>query len=417
MKNIFIHLSLVLLLSSCSNFFTWHLDLREKRGLDTGNVAIEQKKETIRSNISVNTQVNWYTNVNKGASGFTDYLRIVEINDIFYMVDSYGLLSAIDKDGDIQWSMPVNVDVSSGLSVIDNMICIGSNDARLLCYDVNQLSLNKHTTIISSINNAVTFDKLDPKLEMELITELSSPVINKNSLLLLKLDNDDIFMIDSMTKKTLWESRGQNIPLKTKGSSMPLIDNDTVIVARDNGSISSYNILDGTLNWFSIISSRSGRNDLEAQRDAEMNIAIVSDKIIYGHYQGSLTLLDQKNGQTIWASPFSFVNDIVVNNNSIYGSTSDNYVISIDLASGFLNWKYDVSNDKVLSHPVVIDDIIALVTTDGDLMTFDKELGTLISIKETGFEFHQQVNIINHGKQIYIQTLDGKLVNIEINRL
>ena len=43
-------------------------------------------------------------------------------------------------------------------------------------------------------------------------------------------------------------------------------------IARDNGSIASYNKVNGSLNWFTITSSRSGRNDLESQRDAEMDI-------------------------------------------------------------------------------------------------------------------------------------------------
>ena len=55
---------------------------------------------------------------------------------------------------------------------------------------------------------------------------------------------------------------------------MPLVQNNTVYIARDNGSLSAYDQTNGTLKWLTIISSRSGRNDLESQRDAEMNILV-----------------------------------------------------------------------------------------------------------------------------------------------
>ena len=117
-------------------------------------------------------------------------------------------------------------------------------------------------------------------------------------------------------------------------------------IARDNGSISSYSATDGTLNWFTIISSRSGRNDLESQRDAEMQISIDNEKLYYGHFQGELTALDRNNGNIIWTSPFSFINDIIINDNAIYGSTSGKELVSIDQASGFLNWRSKISSEE-----------------------------------------------------------------------
>ena len=339
---------------------------------------------------------------------------MVEANNLIYMVDSSGLLSAVTKDGDILWNVPTNTEISSGLSVVNNMLCVGSSSAKLLCYDINNLSLNKHTAIISSINNAITFEQYPSDIEIDLITELSSPIINRNNLLVLKLDNDDIFMVDSISRDTVWESRGQNIPLKTKGSSMPVLTDDKIIVARDNGSVSSYNAIDGTLDWFTIISSRSGRNELESQRDAEMEILIDSDRVIYGHYQGSITSIDIKNGETIWSSPFSFSNDLVINNNSIYGSTSDNHLISLDRASGFVNWKHKIKDEHKLTQPVIIDDILVVFSTNGYIMLFDKTLGQIISLDDIGYELHHQTNIIVDKNNIYLQTLNGKLINAKL---
>ena len=156
---------------------------------------------------------------------------------------------------------------------------------------MESLTNNTHVPLISGIKNATSFSKYQADIDIDLITELSSSILAVNNLFLLKLDNDDLYLIDPETERVVWKSQSVNIPLRTKGSSMPLIYNDRVYIARDNGSISSYNQINGTLEWFTIISSRSGRNDLESQRDAEMDIVINNNKIYYGHYQGNISSL------------------------------------------------------------------------------------------------------------------------------
>ena len=201
--------------------------------------------------------------------------------------------------------------------------------------------------------------------------------------------------------------------LRTKGSSMPLIYNDRVYIARDNGSISSYNQINGTLEWFTIISSRSGRNDLESQRDAEMDIVINNNKIYYGHYQGNISSLDLLSGNIIWSSPFSFINNIKISDNSIYGSTTNDLLVSLDEASGFLNWKIKIT--KSITEPFIIDDYVMTFTTDGILLGYDKGSGQIVYRKDYGFDLHPQTKIKIEKNNLYFQTIDGDSINLKIS--
>ena len=130
---------------------------------------------------------------------------------------------------------------------------------------------------------------------------------------------------------------------------MPLVLNKTVYIARDNGSLSAYDQTNGTLKWLTVVSSRSGRNDLESQRDAEMNILISDNMLFYGHYQGDLASLDLNTGDIIWSSPLSFINNLSIYGSSILGSTTNNVLVSLDKASGFINWKNELIK-ILLSH-------------------------------------------------------------------
>ena len=283
---------LCLILSSCSNFLTWHLDKGiHKNSPLQANSTVESA--TTKKNYNISPEEIWSTSTNKGLHGNTGYLRIYKKNNLIYSVDSYGLMSAVSSvSGEIVWQIATNYDVSSGISITDDKICFGTNDAKLICFDIETLSINSHLPLITSMKNFTTFSKSSPDVEIDLISELASPILSINNLYLLKLDNDDLYLMDPTSQDVIWKSESQNIPLRTKGASMPLIYNNTVYIARDNGSLSAYDQTTGTLKWLTVISSRSGRNDLESQRDAEMNILLSDNKLFYGHYQGDIASLD-----------------------------------------------------------------------------------------------------------------------------
>ena len=411
------HLFVIFLLfiSSCSNLLTWHLDkgMHRQADLEVNESSNKVIDSNVSSNIDITVTSMWTKSVNSGIRGNSAYLHIEKINDILYTIDTDGLLSAIDlTNGNINWSVPTNREISSGLSIINDSICAGTASAKLVCYEIDLLALNKHTPLITSLVNFTKYSEYPADIEVDLITELAAPIIAINSLFLLKLDNDDLYLIDPNNSKVIWKSESQNIPLRTKGASKPLYLNNTVFIARDNGSISSYSAIDGTLNWFTVISSRSGRNDLESQRDAEMEISIDNEKLYYGHFQGELNALDANSGNIIWTSPFSFINDVVIKNNSIYGSTSDNELVSIDKASGFLNWRSKNSSEQ-FAQPFIIKDLVMAFTTKGTLVVFKKD-GTNIYEEKFDLDLHPQTKFILDGNKVYFQTLDGDIVHFVI---
>ena len=402
-----------LMLSSCSNFLTWHLD----KGIHKNSplhVNSNVETETIKENYNISSVEIWSTSTNKGLHGNTGYLKIYKRNNLIYSVDSYGLMSAVSSaSGEIVWQIATNYDVSSGISISDDKICFGTNDAKLICFDIETLSVNSHLPLITSMKNFTTFSKSSPDVEIDLISELASPILSINNLYLLKLDNDDLYLMDPTSQDVIWKSESQNIPLRTKGASMPLVHNNIVYIARDNGSLSAYDQTNGTLKWLTVISSRSGRNDLEAQRDAEMNILLSDDKLFYGHYQGDIACIDLRTGDIVWSSPLSFINDISIYGSSILGSTTSNVLVSLDKASGFMNWKSEINKD--ITQPIIIDKIVMTFSTDGTLFGYDVESGEKVYEEEFGYDIHPKTEFIIEKNNIYFQSSDGDIIRLRVD--
>ena len=404
---------LSLILSSCSNLLTWHLDKGIHKETST-QVNSNSESEIIKKNFNVSSTEIWSTSTNSGIHGNTGYLKTYKEDNLIYSVDSYGLVSAISStNGDIVWQVATNYDVSSGISLLNDKLCFGTMDAKLICFDIETLSDNSHLPFISSMKNLTTFSKSSPDVEIDLITELASPILSINNLFLLKLDNDDLYLIDPSSQDVIWKSESQNIPLRTKGASIPLVLNKTVYIARDNGSLSAYDQTNGTLKWLTVISSRSGRNDLESQRDAEMNILINDNLLFYGHYQGDLASLDLNTGDIIWSSPLSFINNLSIYGSSILGSTTNNVLISLDKASGFVIWKKEINKD--ITEPIIIDRIVMTFSTDGTLYGYDIESGEMVYQEEYGYDIHPKTEFIVEKNDIYFQSNDGDIIHLRVN--
>ena len=404
---------LSLILSSCSNFLTWHLDkgIHKNTTIQINSTA---ESKTIKQSYNVSSSEIWSTSTNTGIHGNTGYLKTYKKNNLLFSVDSYGLVSAVSSiSGEIVWQIATNYDVSSGISVLSDKVCFGTVDAKLICFDIETLSDNTHLPLITSMKNLTTFSKSNPDVEIDLITELASPILSINNLFLLKLDNDDLYLIDPSSQDVIWKSESQNIPLKTKGASMPLVQNNTVYIARDNGSLSAYDQTNGTLKWLTIISSRSGRNDLESQRDAEMSILVSDNRLFYGHFQGDITSLDVNTGDIVWSSPLSFVNNISIHGSSILGSTTSDVLVSLDKASGFVNWKNQLNKD--ITEPFIIDKIVMIFSTDGTLFGYDIESGEKVYEEEYGYDIHPKTEFIVEKNNIYFQSSNGETIHLRVN--
>ena len=181
---------LSLILSSCSNFLTWHLDKGIHKTKSPSTSSEISTVTDIDTNHNISSKIIWTTSANGGIYGNTAYLNMKKVNNTLYSVDTDGLISATSTiDGSIIWQVPTNYNVSSGISVLNDQICLGTMDAKLVCFDINSLAVNSYIPLVSYIQNSATFSEANTHIEIDLITELASSIEMINNLFLLKLDN------------------------------------------------------------------------------------------------------------------------------------------------------------------------------------------------------------------------------------
>jgi len=155
--------------------------------------------------------------------------------------------------------------------------------------------------------------------------------------------------------------------------------------------------------------------------------------VFFNNTKGEVVSLDKNSGELIWlTSTLSFeesnqsflykTSDLVLDNSSIYLSNNKNKFISIDVRSGLINWTQMLDSQL---RPIIVDDIILTVSTNGYLYVIQKKTGKIIritnifsnlkkglrkKIKPTGFavSFKDIFVTTNVGQLFVINTSDGK---------
>ena len=98
---------------------------------------------------------------------------------------------------------------------------------------------------------------------------------------------------------------------------------------------------------------------------------------------------------------------------SILGSTTSNVLVSLDKASGFMNWKSEINKD--ITQPIIIDKIVMIFSTDGTLFGYDIESGEKVYEEEFGYDIHPKTEFIVEKNNIYFQTSDGETIHLRVN--
>jgi len=365
-------------------------------------------------NISV--KLLWSTNVGQERSFKTGVLQPVFFNNNSYIIDSEGLITSIDlSSGKVKWVHDLDLDVSSGLSLHNNMLFFGTNDGKYHGYKIDRLASSYEFFDKLDITSLFQKSSVEPDLLVQLLSEVSSPGLGIDNLIFIKLDDGNSVAINIEDSKVEWKYKGRNVPLSMKGSGAIANLNSNLFIARDDGNLISLKKDTGKLNWIISISPRSGRNELESLRDVEMTPFVKDGAVFVGSFQGNLISVDAFNGNLIWSKPMSVLSNIYVDEGNVYVADSKGYIFSLDRFSGFTKWKLKLENSLIGTQSFSNDKYMINISTKGHIMVIDKTQGKILSLVDVINDIDNQVKGVLIDKVLYITSKNGRLNAIKID--
>lgn len=353
-----------------------------------------QPKELKEIKSKVNVSQNWTSPVGT-AHKSKEYLKLKPVirGDIIYTADASGLIQAVEKrNGAVKWSTQLTHGIASGPAIAEGFVVVSTN-----------------SSTIALLNQADGKQIWQIKVSGEV---LSPPAISHKKVIAKTIDGK-VYAFDVANGKQLWSADHGSPSLVLKASSSPVVVDNLVLIGFSDGKLDAFDLQTGRVVWQRSIAFASGASDVERLVDIDAD-PIVRDKVAYlASYQGYIGALSLTDGQFIWRKAGSVYKNMVLSNNALYFTDSNDVVWSLNRHTGNVNWKQTALKARGLTEPVLIGEDIVVGDKTGYLHFMGAQTGELLARSQLSGAVTTSPNVA--GKQLYVLTDNGMLNKLSVS--
>ena len=248
------------------------------------------------------------------------------------------------------------------------------------------------------------------------------PILNfsSNNKVLIVTDNlAKYYAINIETGELLWTKNHNSIFI-----SEIKIDKDKFYIIDSNNDLNCFSLINGEKIW----QFQSDYKLIKSQK--KLSIVYDESKVYFNNSIGDIYSLDKENGNLIWLTPTrkdidsfkSFLlktSSLVLDENNLFFSNNKNNFFSLDKNTGLLNWTHNINS---ILKPVIVDEIIFSISSEGYLFIINKYTGDIIRITNIFKEINSKklensfmTGFVVGTKYIYLSIDNGKIYKINIS--
>ena len=224
----------------------------------------------------------------------------------------------------------------------------------------------------------------------------------------------NFYVINKNTGKLKWKKKHSS----SFNSQIKTFEDKALVIDMEN-KLRCFSLETGDLLW----TVKTQQSLLRSQK--KQSLILNNDKVFFSNSIGDVTAVNVSSGKIIWQTPtqsnvsfgktyFLKLSDIISDKDSIFVSDNNNQFFSIDLLSGSVNWKQDLSSEL---RPALIGGYLVTVSDKGLLIVMNKETGQIIRVndlfknfKEKRKKNFQPTGFLVGKFNIYLSTKNGRIL-------
>jgi outer membrane protein assembly factor BamB len=371
----FISLALVAtLLSSC--------------GLFGGDEIEDPPADLIKFKPTLKVKKIWSANVGDGAEHLRLALTAASDGTQIFAAAHDGRVSAYDAlKGKRLWRTKTKLPLSAGPAIGGTVLVMGSSNGDVIALDAG----DGHKLWQISVSSEV----------------LAPPAITSDLVLVRTVDGK-LVALDLTDGSQIWFTQ-QSVPrLSVRGTGSPVVKDNVVFCGFDNGRLAAYELTDGTLLWEILVSPPSGRTEIDRLSDLNATIRVIGDDIYIVGYQGVLSALAAESGQILWSREISSHSGIGVDLSNLYVSGESSDLFAVVRTSGRELWRKEILLHRDITGPTAFNSSVVVGDFEGYVHWFDATSGELQARTRAGSDRVTGSPLVVN-EMIYVLTDGGKL--------
>jgi len=272
---------------------------------------------------------------------------------IVYTVDVEGELEALDTaKGNEIWSRGLEQRISGGVAGDSRRLYVTSFQGELIALSREDGSELWRATLKSESLSVAASD--------------GATVVAHSS-------DGRVFAFSSSDGEQLWRYDSETPILSIRGTSSPVIRENTVLVGLATGELIAINLIDGRKLWEVDLAVPSGRTELERLVDSDGEFVELYGVLFATAFQGDLKAIDLTSGAEAWNKPLSSYTGVAVSREfeMLVSSNSDGVVIAVEVMSGKELWRSEELLYRRLGRVAILEGYALVSDFEGYIHFFD----------------------------------------------
>ena len=311
-----------------------------------GEDNAEPPTPLVESTPELDAQVLWKESIGVGADQQSLKLTPAIGAGKVIAADREGVVQARDaKTGNLLWEVGTEIPFSAGPSLAAGRIILGSSKAKVIALNSENGEQLWENTVSSEV--------------------LAVPVITRG-IVIVRTTAGEVVALDEKTGRRLWTYEHSVPALSIRGTGMPLVVGDNVIVGYDNGKLFALKLSNGKYVWEATIAMPKGRSEIERLVDLDVDPIETGGTIYVASYNGGVSAVSASDGEVLWRNEkISSHTGLSYDSRHLYLSDSLGQVLQIEQSRGAGLWKQKELNHRKLTAPTLYQNYLVVGDYEG----------------------------------------------------
>ncbi|GAA3918777.1 outer membrane protein assembly factor BamB [Luteimonas lutimaris] len=330
----------------------------------------------------------WSANAGKG-EGLLGARQAPAIADgRVYAAAVKGGVRAFDlQSGAKVWTYDSDLSLSGGPGAADGVVAVGSLEGDVIALDA-----------------ATGAEKWRAKVVNEVI---AAPAVGQG-LVIVHSNDGRVTAFDAASGERRWFWNHEMPLLTVRGNDAPSLGPGYAFVGNDDGTVTALSLADGRELWTQVIGQPDGRTELERMADVD-GTPVLDGAILYASSFKRQTLaIEAPSGRPIWARDSGGLGRVGVASDRVVVTDPDGIVWALDKASGSALWSQPAMTRRSLTAPAVQGDYAVVGDYDGYLHWLKLDTGELAARTRASRDALRATPVVVDGILV-VQDTDGDI--------
>ena len=335
----------------------------------------------------------WSVGVGDGQGDGFYRLQPAISGEVIYAASADGEVVAVDrKRGKTLWEVDLDISLSGGVGVYNDVLLLGSSEGLVLKLDANT-GEQLWTTMLTG--------------------EILSPPQANGKVVVAQTYNGKLQGLDFATGQLLWTYNSTVPVLTLRGTSVPIIENNRVYAGFASGRVLAFDAQTGSIVWDGRVAIPQGRSEIERIVDVDGTMELAGNELYAVSYQGSVVAIDVESGRKIWQQKASSFSGVSLGFGNVYAADEDGTLNAFMRNGEGVRWSQGALGYRQLSRPTPIGSYVTVADFEGYLHVLSQVDGDFVGRVRVDSD-GVRADMLSEDGILYVFANDGELVAYEI---